>query len=136
MSPLEDGSSGIEDDDTGARVSNGRLRIIPADASGNEISIHADGAGYSLQARALLYDAAGNALAVAEDDEIPDSTPGLLLLGRDDAGAAQALPLRVVNNEVVLRVRSTTQNQLLRDILVELRTLNRRMAHITEDEDE
>lgn len=42
MAPLEDGSSGIEDDNAGARVVNGRLHIIPADPSGNPVDVGYD----------------------------------------------------------------------------------------------
>jgi hypothetical protein len=42
MAPLEDGNTGIEDDASGARVNNGRLQIIPADASGNPVAVNYD----------------------------------------------------------------------------------------------
>lgn len=62
MPPLEDGNTGVVDDAEGARVSSGRLLIIPADSSGNPVTVNAEASGYSIASRALLYDANGNAI--------------------------------------------------------------------------
>lgn len=50
---------------------------------------------------ALLYDAAGNALAVKEDVTIPANTSGLLAMGSDDDGKAQRLRIQADRSLVV-----------------------------------
>jgi len=67
MAPLEDGNTGIEDDNTGARVVGGRLQIIPADENGNAATINAEEDGFSLSSRSLLYDAQGRPVTVDTD---------------------------------------------------------------------
>lgn len=112
MAPLEDGSSGIEDDTQGARVSSGRLLIIPADASGNAATLNEEESGYSLATRALLYDAQGRAITAVQD-----------------------------GGQILLHVQSEDLTTVMRMMLKELRNIRmilQEMSDIsfTEEEDE
>lgn len=137
MAPLEDGSSGIEDDNTGARVVNGRLQIIPADSAGNPVDVNVEPTGYSLSSRALLYDASGVPLSsvINKPADVETTTPpdaAIMIGGVDANGNFHTLPLDFTSAPA-LRSSDPRAREMLEQILYTLQKIETHLALITDE---
>lgn len=101
------------------------------DADGNEVAVVEDSNGaFRLLSQTVIADEDGNSAVLADGADASDAV-GAITLGVDSNKVARTVPVEDFHPGRALQVQDNQQTNLLREVLRELRILNRHMSEIT-----